>query len=113
VLLLDALEARDAALDLSGKRLDVAGRTADEAVETALDQRHEARVLGKNGRSSGALQVLCVIGTVDQYANNSGVWVGQQGAASDEPSLMLAMLGCWACDEIGAAFAGVFWGVLE
>jgi hypothetical protein len=23
------------------------------------------------------------------------------------------MPGCWACDEMGAAFAGVFWGVLE
>jgi hypothetical protein len=27
--------------------------------------------------------------------------------------MMLEMPGCWACDEMGAAFAGVFWGVLE
>lgn len=26
---------------------------------------------------------------------------------------MLATPGCWACDEIGAVAAGVFWGVLE
>jgi hypothetical protein len=27
------------------------------------------------------------------------------------PSLMLATPGCWACDEMGALFAGVFCGV--
>jgi hypothetical protein len=39
--------------------------------------------------------------------------LGIKAAASDKPSLMLEMPGCWACDEMGAAFAGVFWGVLE
>lgn len=26
---------------------------------------------------------------------------------------MLETPGCWACDEMGALFAGVFWGVLQ
>ena len=29
------------------------------------------------------------------------------------PSRMLETPGCWACDEMGAALAGVFCGVLE
>ena len=28
------------------------------------------------------------------------------------PSLMVPTPGCWACDDMGAAFAGVFCGVL-
>lgn len=33
-------------------------------------------------------------------------------AECDVPSLMLLTPGCWARDDMGAALAGVFWGVL-
>lgn len=40
--------------------------------------------------------------------------VGKVGIGSKIlPSLMLATPGCWAWEEMGALFAGVFWGVLS
>jgi hypothetical protein len=39
-------------------------------------------------------------------------WRGRQAGHCDLPSLIVPTPGFCACDDIGAAFAGVFWGVL-
>lgn len=113
VLFLDALETGDTALDLGRERLNVAGRLANEGTETALDQRHEAGVVSKDGSGSDTTtQILCVMQN-GQFMITSQILLGRNNGGVDggdeyEPSLMLATPGCWACDEMGAAFKGVF-----
>lgn len=59
VLLLDTLQACDAALDLGRERLDIAGGTADERAKAALDQVDKLGILSKDGGGSGTIQILC------------------------------------------------------
>ena len=59
MLLLDALQASNTALDLRRERLDIAGRLANKVAETILDQGDEAGVLGKDGSGSDTFQILC------------------------------------------------------
>lgn len=67
-----------------------------------LEQRG---ILGDDGSSGGAIKVLCAgrVSAEDGAGCLRGVAM---------PSLILAMPGCWACEEMGALLAGVFWGVL-
>jgi len=59
MLLLDALQASDTALNLGRERLDIAGRLANKVTKTVLDQGDEAGVLGEDGSGSDTFQILC------------------------------------------------------
>jgi hypothetical protein len=111
VLLLDALEARNAATDRRGQGLDVATRAADERAELVLHHGDECGVGGEEA-GGGALERLCTqCEQAGRRPRNTRGWRGTQGGC-DVPSSIVPTPGFWACDDMGAAFAGVFWGVL-
>lgn len=113
VLLLETLEAGDTAANRGREGLDVAGGATNQRSKTSLDHRDKMGVLGKDGRSRGPVHVLC--------GGVSETWPTGRGGAKQGirmirsrmkyryiPSLMLETPGCWAWEEMGALFAGVF-----
>jgi hypothetical protein len=71
VLLLDALEAGDAAANIGWQVLDVAGRAADELVELVLHQGDHGRVAGNGAAEACDVDVVLWRG---QFLHGGEVW---------------------------------------
>lgn len=110
VLLLDTLEAVDTSPHGRGERLDVARGAADEAGELVLHHGDKARVLGEERGGGSAVEVLCAAEVVSMCLRVQAT--DAMAARGHSPSLMSATVGAWARLEMGAFWAGVFWGVL-
>lgn len=106
MFLLYAFETGDSLADGGGERLDVSGGAPNEGAEFGLHHLDEGWVLREESGGGGLVKVLC--GQTRQYRD---LW-SRQATDFNIPSFKLERPGCWARDDIGAAVAGVFWGVL-